>query len=74
MNRTLKDATVKPRHFETHDQLKWHLHTFLMASGLARRLKTPRGLTPQEYISQQWQKNQERFHQNPHHHTVGPNT
>jgi transposase InsO family protein len=74
MNRTLKDATVKRYHYETHDQLKRHLHTFLMAYNLARRLKTLRGLTPQEYICQQWQKNPERFHQNPHHHTVGLNT
>jgi IS30 family transposase len=74
MNRTLKDATVKRYHYETHDQLRRHLHTFLMAYNLARRLKTLRGLTPYEYICQQWQKDPERFHQNPHHHTVGLNT
>jgi hypothetical protein len=73
MNRTLKDATVKRYHYETHDQLKRHLHTFLMAYNLAQRLKTLRGLTPYEYICQQWHKNPERFHQNPHHHTVGLN-
>ena len=73
MNRTLKDATVKRYHYETHDQLKRHLHTFLMAYNLARRLKTLRGLTPYEYICQQWQKDPERFHRDPYHHTVGPN-
>lgn len=56
MNRTLKDATVKRYHYETHEQLKQHLYTFLMAYNLARRLKRLRGLTPYEYICQQWQK------------------
>ena len=45
-----------------------------MAYNLERRPKTRSGLTPQEYICQQWQKDPERLHQNPHHHTVGPNT
>lgn len=38
MNRTLKDATVKRYHYETHDQLKRHLHTFLMAYNLPHGL------------------------------------
>ena len=74
MNRTLKDATVKRYHYETHDQLVQHLQTFLMAYNLARRLKTLHGLTPYEYICQKWQDESERFHRNPHHHTVGLNT
>ena len=36
-----------------------------MACNLARRLKTLRGLTPYEYIFQQWQKNPERYQQAP---------
>jgi len=74
MNRTLKDATAKPCHYEPHDQVKQHLHTFLMAHNLARKLMTLRGLTPYEYICQQWQKDPERFHPNPHRHIVGLNT
>ncbi len=31
MNRTLKEATVKRYHYGTHDQLREHLQTFLMA-------------------------------------------
>jgi len=46
LNRTLKDSTIKRYHYETHGQLKRHLHTFLMAYNLARRLKTLRGLAP----------------------------
>ena len=74
MNRTLKDATVKRYHYQTHDELRQHLDTFLMAYNYAKRLKALRGLTPYEYICHQWQKMPERFRLNPHHHTLGPNT
>ena len=46
MNRTLKDATVRRYHYDTHDQLRTHLADFLAAYNYARRLKTLRGLTP----------------------------
>src|SRR5215213_3526382 len=74
MNRTIKEATVKRYHYETHEQLKEHLAQFLAAYNFAKRLKTLRGLTPYEYISKCWQKEPERFRLNPHHHTVGLNT
>ena len=50
MNRTLKDATVKRYHYESHDQLREHLAAFLAAYNFAKRLKTLRGLTPHEYV------------------------
>jgi hypothetical protein len=50
MNRTLKEATVKRCRYETHDQLREHLQTFLMAYNFAKRLKTLQGLTPCEYL------------------------
>jgi transposase InsO family protein len=46
MNRTLKDATGKKYHDQTHQHLKEHLYTFLMAYSFAKRLKTMKGLTP----------------------------
>ena len=46
MNRTIKDATVKRYHYDTHDQLRTHLQLFVDAYNHARRLKTLRGLTP----------------------------
>jgi len=73
MNRTIKEATVKRYHYETHEQLKEHLSQFLMAYNFARRLKTLKGLTPYEQISKCWQKEPERFKFNPHHHTMGQN-
>lgn len=71
MNRTLKDATVYRYYYDTHQQLQEHLQTFLMAYNLAKRLKTLDGLTPFEYICQQWQKQPDLFLQNPFHHTLG---
>jgi hypothetical protein len=50
MNRTIKEATVKRYYYQSHDHLKQHLHTFLTAYNFAKRLKTPKGLTPYEYI------------------------
>ncbi len=50
MNRTLKDATVKRFHYETHDQLRGHLADFVNAYNFGRRLKTLKGLTPYEAI------------------------
>jgi hypothetical protein len=74
MNRTLKEATVKKYHDQTHQHLKEHLQAFFMAYNFGKRLKTLRGLTPYEYICQCWQKEPERFTMNPYHHTVGLNT
>ena len=45
MNRTLKEATVRRYHYETHQQLREHLEAFLNAYNFAKRLKTLRGLT-----------------------------
>jgi transposase InsO family protein len=74
MNRTLKDATVKTYHYQTHGHLKEHLQAFLMAYNIAKRLKTLKGLTPYEYICQCWHKEPERFTMNPYHHSLGLNT
>jgi hypothetical protein len=45
MNRTIKDATVKRYHYESHDQLVRHLADFVAAYNFARR-NTLNGLTP----------------------------
>jgi len=71
MNRTLKEATVHRYYYDTHQQLREHLMTFLMAYNLAKRLKTLKGLTPYEYICQQWQQQPERFICDPFHHILG---
>jgi transposase InsO family protein len=74
MNRTLKDATVKRYHYDSHDQLRSHLSLFVDAYNHARRLKTLRGLTPYEFICQVWTKEPGRFRLDPSHHIPGPYT
>jgi transposase InsO family protein len=74
MNRTIKDATVKRYHYDSHDQLRTHLDLFVDAYNHARRLKTLRGLTPYEFIHQTWTREPGRFRLDPSHHTLGPYT
>ena len=71
MNRTLKEATVYRYYYDTHEQLREHLTTFVMAYNFANRLKMLKGLTPFEYICQQWQQHPERFLSDPSHLTLG---
>ena len=74
MNRTIKDATVKRYHYDSHDQLRTHLHLFVDAYNHARRLKTLRGLTPIEFILNAWTKEPNRFRIDPSHLILGPYT
>jgi transposase InsO family protein len=73
MNRTIKEATVKRYHYQSHEKLKQHLHAFVMAYNFAKRLKTLKGLTPYEYICKVWETQPELFNANPHQHTLGLN-
>jgi len=74
MNRTIKDATVKRYHYESHRQLDAHLHDFINAYNYGRRLKTLKGLTPFEYIGKIWTQEPERFTSNPTHQMLGLNS
>lgn len=65
MNRTLKEATVKRYHYDSHDQLRTHLQMFIDAYNFAKRLKALKGLTPYEFICQCWTKEPKRFIVNP---------
>lgn len=73
MNRTLKDATVNAFHYTTHDQLKEHLHAYLMAYNFAKRLKAIKGKTPWQFILNQWTIHQDYFIINPNHFLPGLN-
>ncbi|MDI3469983.1 MAG: Mobile element protein [Pseudolabrys sp.] len=74
MNRSLKEATVKRYHYDTHRQLEEHLAAFLDAYNFAKRLKTLRGLTPYEAICKAWADQPDRFRYDPIHLTSGLNT
>ena len=73
-NRTIKDATVKRFHYESHVQLRTHLADFLSAYNFARRLKTLSGLTPYEYICKICTSEPDRFILDPIHQMPGLNT
>ena len=73
MNRTIKEATVKRYHYDSHQQLQAHLRLFIDAYNYGRRLKTLKGLTPYEFICKMWTKEPRRFRLNPIHQTPGPN-
>ena len=74
MNRTIKEATVRRFHYESHDQLRGHLADFIAAYNFGRRLKTLKGLSPVEYICKQWTIEPQRFRLNPLHQMPGLNT
>ena len=74
MNRTIKDAAVKRYYYQTHDLLKSHLQTFLVACKFARRLKTLKGLTSYEFIGKTWVNESECFKTNPAWRSVELNT
>jgi transposase InsO family protein len=74
MNRTIKEATVKRYHYDSHDLLRTHLADFLAAYNFARRLKMLNGLTLYEYICKIWTSELERFILDPIHQMPGLNT
>ena len=66
-----KEATVHHYFYETHQELREHLKTYLVAYNFAKRLKALKGLTPYEFICQKWQEQPDRFSNNPYHLTLG---
>ena len=74
MNRTLKEATVNNFHYTSDDELKQHLHAYLMAYNFAKRLKAIKGKTPWQFILNQWTIHPEYFILNPNHFLLGLNT
>ncbi len=71
MNRTIKEATVKRFHYDSHDRLRGHLDACVSAYNFARRLKTLQGLTPYEYICKVWTWEPQRFKVDPTRQTPG---
>ena len=74
MNRTIKDATVKRFHYDSHEQLRRHLQNFIDAYNFGRRLKTLKGLTPYEFICKRWTSQPDQFIIDPIHQIPGLNT
>jgi len=74
MNRTIKEATVKRYHYDSHPQFEAHLPDFIDAYNYGRRLKTLKALTPFEYICKMRRTKLDRFNLNPTHQMPGLNT
>ncbi len=74
MNRTIKEATVRRYHDDSHDRLRAHLGDVVTAYNFAKRLMTLKGLTPYEFICKTWTTEPQRFKLNPMHNTPGLNT
>ncbi len=74
MNRTIKEATVKRYHYDSHEQLTQHLNDFVSAYNFGRKLKTLKGLTPYEFICKCWTEEPEQFILNPLQKMPGLNT
>ena len=73
MNRTIKEATVKRFHYDSHDQLRCHLQVLVSAYNFGRRLKTLKGLTPYEAICNAWIHQPTRLRLDPLHQMPGLN-
>jgi len=74
MNRTIKEATVKRYHYDSHGQHRRHLADFVDAYNCGRRLKVLKGLTPYEFICKCGTTEPNRFKLNPLQKIPGPNT
>lgn len=61
MNRTIKDATVKRYHYDSHDQLRTHLADFINVNNYGRQIKTLKSLTPYEYVCEIWTAEPDQF-------------
>ncbi len=71
MHRTIREATVKRFHHDSHDQLRTHLSDVVAA--FARRLKTLNGRTPYGYICKIRTSEPDRLFLNPIHQMPGLN-
>ena len=71
MNRTIKEATTKTYHYDSVDQLKTHLSSFMSAYNCAKKLSALKRKTPYETILTWWQKQPKLFNINPLHLWMG---
>jgi hypothetical protein len=61
VNKTIKEATVKRFYYNTHEQLREHLKTFIGTYNYAKRLKALEGLTPYEFTVEILETDPQRF-------------
>ena len=69
-----REMTERLRYQASHDELKSHLQTFLMAYNFARRLKALKGLTPYEFICKTRENSPDKFKTDSDQFIVGLNS
>ena len=74
MNPTIRNATVRRFHYDSHEHLRRHLQDCIDACNFGRRLKTLKGLTPCGFICKQWTSGPDRSIVNPINQMPGLNT
>jgi transposase-like protein len=72
-NKIIKEATTKRFHYESFEQLKKHLMTFMLYYNHQRPLKSLKFKTPWELIQQCYNDDKQSFRENPYHKIVGLN-
>jgi transposase InsO family protein len=72
-NKIIKQATTKQFHYETPDDLKVHLQTFILYYNHQRPLKSLKLKTPWQLVQECYNQNPELFKSNPHDKIVGLN-
>lgn len=73
MNKIIKQHTVKNYHYETMEQLKKHIMSFLLLYNFQRKLKSVKYQTPYDIIMQKFNENPDNFIYNPVDKIVGLN-
>ncbi len=74
MNRTIKEATVKRQHYDSHQRLETHLQDLIATYDFGRWLKTLKDLTPCEFICKRRTTELDRITVDPLHQMPGLNT
>jgi transposase-like protein len=72
-NKTLKNHTTKIYHYDSPEQLKLHLMTFLLYYNLQKKLKSLKFISPYDKLIQCYNENPDLFRINPVHKIMGLN-
>ena len=74
MNKIIKNHTVKSYHYETVEELKKHLMSFLLFYNHQKKLKSLKFKSPYDILLERFSKKPEFFKTDPNHKLAGLNT
>ncbi len=67
MNCTIKEATVKIYFYETLEELKKHLFSWLMMYNFEKKLKSLQYNSSHDIMLKEFDENESNFNENPYH-------